>query len=246
MNKKGIAPIEMSVSLNGSRGFINLPMKAEPRKFSSQAKSTKSNAIRSYLSMVESKMDTLQVMMAASEQVLTLDLVREYVRGGFQFSYTLGDLWEDYYGSLQKKGTTARNERKYLLTIQCFYAHILPPETQVADIKHRHILEFESYLKQNYAVPTVASMLSKMKSLLLYAINHDKLFNNPFKGIRIDKRLKEVEFLSFDEIETIRQKQMPNDRLERVKDIFLFQCFTALSYCGARPPRRRKGRGRTA
>ena len=231
MNKKGIAPIEMSVSLNGSRVFINLPMKAEPGKYTSQAKSTKRNAIRSYLAMVESKMDTLQVMMAASEQVLTLDLVREYVKGGFQFSYTLGELWEDYYGSLQKKGTTARNERKYLLTIQCFYAHILPPETQVADIKHRHILEFESYLKQNYAVPTVASMLSKMKSLLLYAINHDKLFNNPFKGIRIDKRLKEVEFLTFDEIETIRQKQMPNDRLDRVKDIFLFQCFTALSYC---------------
>ena len=231
MNKKGIAPIEMSVSLNGERAFVNLPMKAEPGKFASQAKSTRSNAIRSYLAMVESKMNTLQVMMAASEQTLTLDLIREYVRGGFQFSYTLGELWTDYYDSLQKKGTTARNERKYLLTIQCFYAHILPPETQVADIKHRHIVDFESYLKQQYAVPTVASMHSKMKSILLYAINHDRLSSNPFKGIKINKRLKEVEFLTFDEIETIRQKQMPNDRLERVKDIFLFQCFTALSYC---------------
>ena len=44
MNKNGIAPIEMSVSLNGERAFVNLPMKAEPGKFASQAKSTKSNA----------------------------------------------------------------------------------------------------------------------------------------------------------------------------------------------------------
>ena len=77
MNKKGIAPIEMSVSLNGNRAFINLPMKAEPGKFASQAKSTKSNAIRSYLAMVESKMKSVQGMMAASEQALTLDLIRE-------------------------------------------------------------------------------------------------------------------------------------------------------------------------
>ena len=79
MNKNGIAPIEMSVSLNGERAFVNLPMKAEPGKFASQAKSTKSNAIRSYLAMVESKMNTLQVMMAASEQVLTLDRISDEI-----------------------------------------------------------------------------------------------------------------------------------------------------------------------
>lgn len=231
MNKKGIAPIEMSVSLNGERAFVNLPMKAEPGKFASQAKSTRSNAIRSYLAMVESKMNTLQVMMAASEQALTLDRIREYVRGGFQFSYTLGELWTDYYDSLQKKGTTARNERKYRLVIDAFYAQILPPDTQVSDIQHRHILDFESYLKGQFAESTAANMLSKMRSIILYAINNGKLTNDPFRGIRINKRLKEVEFLTFDEIETIHQKQMPNDRLERVKDIFLFQCFTALSYC---------------
>lgn len=231
MNKKGLAPIEMSVSLNGDRTFINLPMKAQPRNFALQAASKRSNDIRNYLSMVENKMNTLQIMMAATDQELTLNLIKEYVKGGFQFSYTLGELWADYYDVLRKKGTTPRNERKYLLTIQCFYKTILPPETQVADIKHRHIVDFEGYLKQRYAVPTVASMLSKMKSILLYAIDHDKIFTNPFKGIKIDKRLKEVEFLTLEEIDRIRHKQMPNDRLERVKDLFLFQCFTALSYC---------------
>ena len=33
MNKKGLAPIEMSVSLQGERVFINLPMKMNPEFF---------------------------------------------------------------------------------------------------------------------------------------------------------------------------------------------------------------------
>ena len=231
MNKKDLAPIEMSVSLHGERVMINLPLKTNPESFDKMVSSKKANEVKNYLSMVESKMNSLQMMMAATDRRLTTDLIREYVRGGFQFSYTLGELWSDYSNSLHKKGTTPRNERKYELVIEIFYAKILPPETQVSDIQHRHILDFESYLKGQFAESTAANMLSKMRSIILYAINNGKIDNDPFRGIRINKRLKEVEFLTFEEIDTIRQKQMPNDRLERVKDIFLFQCFTALSYC---------------
>ena len=74
-------------------------------------------------------------------------------------------------------------------------------------------------------------MLSKMRSVILYAINNGKIEKDPFRGIRINKRLKDVEFLTFEELDRIRYKKMPNERLERVKDLFLFQCFTALSYC---------------
>ena len=230
-NKKGLAPVEMSISLNGERVFINLPMKSNPERFTSLISSKKTNELRSYLSFVDSKMKELQLIMAASDKGLTLDLIREYVRGGFQFSYTVGDLWKDYFESLHKKGTTSRNERKYQLVIEAFYEHILPPETQVADIQNRHIHDFESYLKGHFAETTAANMLSKMRSIILYALNNGKIDKDPFRGIRINKRLKEVEFLTAEELERIRQKPMPNERLEHVKDLFLFQCFTALSYC---------------
>ena len=230
-NKRGLAPIEMSISLNGTRAFINLPMKAKPEAFSAYISTKKTNEVRSYLSSVESKMNTLQAMMAASSRSMTLDLIREYVKGGFHFSYTLGELWSDYFESLRKKGTTPRNERKYQLVIDAFYAQILPAEAQVIEIQHHHIQDFESYLKGNFAESTAANMLSKMRSIILYAINNGKIENDPFKGIRINKRLKDVDCLSIEDLNNLRQKQMPNDRLERVKDLFLFQCFTALSYC---------------
>lgn len=230
-NKRGLAPIEMSVSLNGTRAFINLPMKVKPEAFGAYLSTKKTNEVRSYLSSVESKMNTLQAMMAASSRSMTLDLIREYVKGGFHFSYTLGELWSDYFESLRKKGTTPRNERKYQLVIDAFYAQILPAEAQVIEIQHHHIQDFESYLKSNFAESTAANMLSKMRSIILYAINNGKIENDPFKGIRINKRLKDVEFLSIEDLSNLRQKKMPNDRLERVKDLFLFQCFTALSYC---------------
>ena len=50
-------------------------------------------------------------------------------------------------------------------------------------------------------------------------------------GFKICRKEKEVEFLTQEEVDRIRQAKMPSDNLERVKDLFLFQCYSALSYC---------------
>lgn len=89
MDKRRMVPIEMSVSLNGQRAMINLPMKADPDRFATLASSKRANEVKNYLAMVESKINNLQVMMSSSDRALTVDLIREYVRGGFRFNYTL-------------------------------------------------------------------------------------------------------------------------------------------------------------
>lgn len=50
-------------------------------------------------------------------------------------------------------------------------------------------------------------------------------------GFKICRKEKEVEFLTQEEVARIRNAQMPSERLERIRDLFLFQCYTALSYC---------------
>jgi site-specific recombinase XerD len=61
---------------------------------------------------------------------------------------------------------------------------------------------------------------------------------NPF--INYKSRMVEVEraFLSQDEIETMFNKQFATDRLNLVKDIFLFSCFTGLAYADVKKLKR--------
>ena len=230
-NKKGLAPIELSVSLNGERKFINLPMTMEPRVFEKQIYAKTENDTKKYLAEVESKIKAFQVQRASEGLDFTIDTIREYIKSGFNAKYTMQELWDDFFTSFRKKGTTPRNERKYELVMEVFFSNILSPKSQVSKLSHLHIVQFEHYLKTHFANSTSANMLSKFRSIVLFGMNIERIAEDPFKGIHISKKAKEVNFLSAQEVNAIRNKKMPNERLERVKDLFLFQCFTALSYC---------------
>lgn len=231
MDKKGLAPLELAVSINNCRGFINLPVKKEPEVFEKQLAAKKGNELKEYIASVEEKIRELQMEYATEGKVITLDAIREYVKSGFYRSYTLEELWKDFYNSFKRKGTTARNERKYELVMEAFFGHILPASAQVADLNHSHILDYERFLKSAYSNSTAANMLSKLRTVILFGMNTERIESDPFKGIKIVKKAKDVDYLTTAEVDKIRNKRMPNERLEHVKDLFLFQCFTALSYC---------------
>lgn len=231
MDKKGFAPIELSLSMNSRRCLITLPMKMQPGTFEKQMAAKKNNELKAYVSSVEEHIRDLQMKYATAGKVLTLEDIQTFVKSGFNNSYTLNELWEEFFQSFKSKGTTARNERKYELVKESFFAHVIDGSEQVADLNHAHILAYERYLKSTFSNSTAANMLSKLRTIVLFGINTDKIEADPFKGIKIVKKAKEVDFLTMDEVNRLRDKTMPNERLERVKDLFLFQCFTALSYC---------------
>jgi hypothetical protein len=82
-----------------------------------------------------------------------------------------------------------------------------------------------------YEGSTVEGMMVKLKSVFIYAQKNKMIQENPFMGFTITKRVKEVEFLTQEEVAKIRCTPMPTDNLRRIRDLFLFQCYTALSYC---------------
>lgn len=49
-------------------------------------------------------------------------------------------------------------------------------------------------------------------------------------GFTICRKQKDVEFLTV-EVDRIRRAFMPSVNQKRVRDLFLFQCYSALSYC---------------
>ena len=231
VNRKGLAPIELAISMNGERRFINLPMTMAPDRFEKQVASKTTNDTKKYLESVESQIKAFQIQRASENKAFTIEIIREYVKNGFNTNYTMLELWESFFINFKKKGTTPRNERKYELVIEAFFSNILPPNAQVSELTHTHIVQFERHLKTHFADSTAANMLSKFRSIVLFGISIERITEDPFKGVHIKKTAKEVAFLSAKEVNAIRKKKMPNERLERVKDLFLFQCFTALSYC---------------
>jgi len=66
--------------------------------------------------------------------------------------------------------------------------------------------------------------------IILLAKNNGWIFNDPFSNYKI--RLKRVDrgYLTDQEIQKVLDKDFDSKRLEQVRDVFIFSCYTGLAY----------------
>ena len=72
--------------------------------------------------------------------------------------------------------------------------------------------------------------MKKLKRVINIALHDGIISRNPFANYTLHLENIEVNFLSIDEIKVIHNKQFENQRLQKVKDIFIFSCMTGLAY----------------
>lgn len=106
------------------------------------------------------------------------------------------------------------------------------------EINYRFVLDFETFLRahepadhqkrmNNNGVMKHLIRLRKMTSL---AIRLDWMANDPFKNFKFRHQKVEKEFLTKAELDKIQNKKFDIERLEIVKDVFVFCCYTGLAY----------------
>ena len=100
------------------------------------------------------------------------------------------------------------------------------------DINHKFIAGFESFLRTvcKCCHNTTVKFLQFFRRIIIIARENGKLQTNPFAEYKV--RLEEVDrgYLTEYEIALILKKPMVTKRLEHVRDLFIFSCFTGLAY----------------
>lgn len=100
------------------------------------------------------------------------------------------------------------------------------------EISHMFITDFENYLRIECScnANTTAKFIQSFRRVIIIAKNNGWIIKDPFINYTI--RLKRVDrgYLTMDEILQISEKQFDILRLEQVRDIFIFSCFTGLAY----------------
>jgi integrase len=105
---------------------------------------------------------------------------------------------------------------------------------QIERINSAYIYNLESYLKFESEFKgklgiknnSVVKYFKNLKTICNYAIKMEFIDKNPFNAYGGKIKVIEATYLTEEELERIEIKQFKIDRLERVKDIFLFSCYT--------------------
>lgn len=102
-------------------------------------------------------------------------------------------------------------------------------------INHTFITKFDFYLKATLRLAhnTVVKYMARLKKVIRLALAHNWIDENPFALFKIRFETAEKEWLDESEVKRLLKKKFTIPRLEKVRDVFLFCCFTGLSYSDA-------------
>jgi site-specific recombinase XerD len=105
----------------------------------------------------------------------------------------------------------------------------------IREIDHRFICDFEAYLTVNYrpAHNTLTKYLKNLRHIIEIAIEKNYISKNPFVNFRMQYQNPDRGFLTQEEVEKLIAFQFDDEKLEQARDVFVFCCFTGLSYSDA-------------
>ena len=238
VNKQGLAPILISISINGDRQYITTQFKAKPEDFEKAMASKRDHPIKSYVESLRLKLMDLQEQMMMDNVPLTAKGLKEYYQNGaVKKVITLGELFAEFL-TIQKDridvkdGITKDTYNRYEKTTSMFLqANGMTNETFARDVTKEHAVKYKVWLSKYYDPATSCNYLQKIKSVFRYCFECGKIPSFPFQGFRIDRGQKDtVLFLTQEEVDKIRNYKFSTERLQKVADVFLFQCYTGLAY----------------
>lgn len=84
--------------------------------------------------------------------------------------------------------------------------------------------------KNNGAV----NLLDCVKNFTRYYLRNEWIEKDPFRNYKLkEEHNKEKDHLTREELETLVRKRLPNDRLDRIRDVFCFCLYTGLAFTDA-------------
>lgn len=106
------------------------------------------------------------------------------------------------------------------------------PDIEISKLNYEFISSYSFYLKsvRNCNHNSTMKYLKNFKKIVLLCIKNGWLNKDPFIGFKLNTHEVERPFLSQLELNEIAAKEFPAKRLNYVKDIFLFSCYTGLAY----------------
>ena len=106
------------------------------------------------------------------------------------------------------------------------------PDIELNKITHHFLIEYEHWLKTHTDCEhnSVIKYIKNLGKIIRIArnkgyIEHDPFLNTKFKFKEVDKP-----FLSQDELDMLIKKKFSIKRLDKVRDVFLFCCYTGLAF----------------
>lgn len=244
VNVSGLLPIYIRLTVDGERLEFSSKKFIEKSKWSDELSKMKGNSeearsINNYLDSVKSQIIDIQMLLTHKREIINIDSFRKRLFGESDCHRMLIPIYKDHnsriedligngyaHGTLERFKISLKHLEEFLV-----WKYKIK-DIAIDKIDYALITDFEFYLRsiKNCGNNTAVKYVRNFRKIIKICLSNDWLEKDPF--VKYEGKMKEVEteFLTEEEIQKIYTKKFRTYRLELVRDIFIFSCFTGLAY----------------
>lgn len=244
VKSNGKAPLMARVTVNGEMVQFSIKCEVNPSNWNPKAgmaigKSGESVKLNSFLDSIRASLTQHYREISDRDASVTAEKVRNAFLGLQTREDSLLDLFDHHNENLEAqigKGVSRDTYMKYLRTRNRLHDFMKYKynisDINLKEINHSFICDFEVYIKTMHSCGhnSTAKFLQRLKSIILIAKSNGWIKTDPFHSYKLNFEKSEREYLTEPELEAIMKKKFSVKRLEAVRDIFIFSCFTGLAY----------------
>lgn len=243
--KNGECPVMLRINLNGDRLALQVQRFIKPEdwdqnRYVMKGRTEQARVFNNYLEAVRLKAHKKFNELLSYTDDVTPQMLRDAILGvNSAKTRQIIDIWEGHVSDLKKligKENSYATYQKYN-TAKNHFQSFLQKKYQLNDVSikavdYQMIQQYSIYLKteKGCSFNTATKFLQNLKTITSISIRSGWLVKDPFNGISLT--LKEVDrpYLTFEELERLIEFNSVFDRLNRVRDFFVFSCYTGLAY----------------
>ncbi|NNT71653.1 site-specific integrase [Flavobacterium sp. IMCC34852] len=244
VNAQGQMPIYQRITINGQRLDISSGFFIQEDKWSKETSKIKGNSeeariINSQLEMIKAQVYETQKKLFMNQTEINFENFKNEFLGKKERERMLIPIFVEHNRKIKElvgheyaAGTLERYETSLKHTKEFLFWKYNISDINIDKIDHAFITEYEFYLRsvRKCANNTAVKYIKNFHKIINQCLANGWLQKDPF--VNYKAKIKEVvrEFLTEKELEEIINKQFTTERLELVRDIFIFSCFTSLAY----------------
>ena len=244
INVNGVCPIYTRVTINSKRFEFSTNKFISPDKWSTEGAKVKGNSedarsINNQLDIIKNQIMDAEKRLYKKEIQINSENLRNELFGIKERERLLIPIFTEHnrkikelVGSEYAPGTLERYETSLKHTKDFLQWKYRVSDIDIEKIDHAFITEYEFYLRteRKCANNTAVKYIKNFHKIINICLANGWLNKDPFANYK--SKVKEVirEFLTEQEIQSLMEKEFVSERLELVRDIFVFSCFSGLAY----------------
>ena len=241
--KDGSVPVYCRITIDGKEARFGMKKDINPKLWNvkegkATGKSAESSEVNALLEKTKAGIHKIYRDVQERENAVSAEKVKNIFLGIDSKQYMLlkafDEQIEEKYNLINKKIVKGTYNRYCYLRIRL--SEFLLEKYHLSDIplreiNYQFINDFEMYLLtvRGNKQSTIAQNLILLKLVLEVAYKNEWIYRNPFINYKIEDEKSERGYLTQMEVEILMDTKL-DKKLEPTRDVFIFCCFTGLSY----------------